>query len=380
MQAIARVNRVFRDKPSGLVVDYIGLLADLKSALAHYSEPDQQNTGIDQQEAVEALVMALGVMRDMFHGIDYEAALSGSPQDRIAILPVAIEHALTLPVMRKDGTFSDGEDRKASKKRFMDGTSRLITAYKIAAGAAEAADVKDEVSFFAAVQAAIRKMDATSSAGRAADEVDFAISQLINRAVGSTEVVDILKTCGVDRPDIGILDEAFLLGIQNVKQKNLAVEALRRLLNGEITSRTRTNLAQKELFSKRLQEAIARYHNRSIDALQVIQELLELARHLRDQPADGMSPEEVAFYDALARSESAVQLMGNEELRIIATELVNVVRASASVDWWRKDNVRTKMRVSVRRILKKHGFPPDLQDDAIKHVVQQAETLAKEMA
>ncbi|MFN4153502.1 MAG: type I restriction endonuclease subunit R [Paracoccaceae bacterium] len=380
MQAIARVNRVFRDKPSGLVVDYIGLAADLKKALAHYSESDQSRTGVDQRVAVDALLTTLDVLRGMFYDIDYMAALDGAPEDRIGILPLAIEHALTLPVFDKDGRPIDGGDRKLSKKRFMTAVARLVTSFRIASGASEAEVVKEEVSFFAAVQAAIRKMDGASSAGRAAEDTEFAISQLINRAVGSTEVIDILKACGVKSPNIGVLDEAFLLGIQGIKQKNLAVEALRRLLNDEISARTRTNLAQKDAFSKQLNEAIARYHNRSIDALQVIQELLRLAKELRDQPEDGLSQEEAAFYDALARSESALELMGNEELRVIAAELVNAVRGSASVDWWRKDNVRTKMRVAVRRILKKHGFPPDLQAEAIKHVVLQAEAMAREMS
>ncbi|WP_288948990.1 type I restriction endonuclease subunit R [uncultured Paracoccus sp.] len=379
MQAIARVNRVFRDKPSGLVVDYIGLAADLKNALAHYSESDQSRTGVDQREAVDALLTALDVVHCMFSGVDYLAALNGTPDDRIRILPTAIEHALTLPVVDKKGKPIEGGDRKLSKKRFMDAASRLITAFRIASGTPEAEAAKEEVSFFAAVQSAIRKMDAVTSAGRAVEDTEFAISQLINRAVGSTEVIDILKACGVDRPDISVLDEGFLLSIKGVEQKNLAVEALRRLLNGEIASRTRTNLAKKDAFSKQLTDAISRYHNRSIDALQVIQELLDLARDLRDQPADGLSQEEAAFYDALARSESALTLMGNEELRVIAAELVNAVRGSASVDWWRKDNVRTKMRVAVKRILKKHGFPPDLQAEAIKHVVQQAEAMAQEV-
>lgn len=379
MQAIARVNRVFRDKPSGLVVDYIGLAADLKNALAHYSASDQSRTGVDQREAVDALMTSLDVMRDMFHDIDYQTALAGAPADRIRILPIAIEHALTLPVFDKEGRPIEGGDRKLSKKRFMTAASRLVTAFRIASGASETETVKEEVSFFAAIQAAIRKMDAASSSGRAAEDTEFAIAQLINRAVGSTEVVDILKACGVQSPDIGVLDEAFLLGIQEIKQKNLAVEALRRLLNDQITARTRTNLAKKDAFSKQLNEAIMRYHNRSVDALQVIEELLLLARELRNQPEDGLSQEEAAFYDALARSESAMELMGNEELRVIAAELVSAVRGSASVDWWRKDNVRTKMRVAVKRILKKHGFPPDLQDEAIKHVVQQAEAMAREM-
>lgn len=380
MQAIARVNRVFRDKPSGLVVDYIGLAADLKKALAHYSESDQSRTGVDQRAAVDALMTALGVMRDMFSGIDYPAALRATGPARVAILPIAIERALTLTVMNEQGQPIEGGDRSLSKKRFMTAATKLITAFRIASGSKEAEAVKEEVSFFAAIQIAIRKMDATSRSGRSAEDADFAIAQLINRAVGSTEVIDILKVCGVEAPNIGVLDEAFLLGIKGIPQKNLAVEALRRLLNDEITARTRTNIAQRESFSTQLSEAIARYHNRSIDALQVLQELIALANELRQQPIDGLSAEEEAFYDALARNHSAVELMGNEELRIIASELVKAVRSSASVDWWRKDNVRTKMRLAVKRILRKFGFPPDLQDEAIKHVISQAETLAQEIA
>lgn len=346
LQAIARVNRVFRDKPSGLVVDYIGPAADLKKALAHYSASDQQRTGVDQRETVDAMMTALDVMRGMFHDIDYMAALNGTPQDRIHILPLAIKHALTLPVFDRDGKAVEGGDRTLDKKRFMTAAARLVTAFRIASGSAAAEESKDKISFFAAVQAAIRKLDA-------AYNTEFAISQLINRAVLSTEAVDILKKCGVEPPYIGVLKEAFLLGIQGVEQKNVADEALRRLLNDENAARTRTNLAKKDAFSLKLTVAIARYHNRSIDALQAIQELLELARGLRDEPEDGLPQEDAAFYDALARSDSAMDLMGNEELRVIAAEMVNTVRANASVDWWRKDNVRTKMRVAVKRVMKK---------------------------
>ena len=230
------------------------------------------------------------------------------------------------------------------------------------------------------MQAAIRKMDAGSRTGRTVEEADLAISQLLNRAVASTEVIDILEAAGVDRPDIGVLSEEFLLGLQNTSHKNLAVEALKKLLNGEIRTRTRTNNTKKEAFSKRLEEAMARYHNRSVDALQVIRELIEIARELQEEPEDGLSAEEVAFYDALAANGSARDLMGNEELRVIATELVMTVRRNAQVDWWRRDDVRKKMRVSIRRILRKHGFPPDLETDAIKRVVRQAEVLAREVA
>lgn len=374
MQAIARVNRVFRDKPAGLVVDYIGLAADLKAALNHYSNADRDATGIDQGEAVHALMTRLDVLRAMFHGLDYMAALRGSAKDRLALLPAAIEHALTLKVEGAPPT-----NQTESRKRFLTAAAELVTAFRIASGTPEAAAAADEVAFFAAVQIALRKMGAGSDSGRSAAEADLAIAQLLNRAVASTEVVGILAAAGMDRPDIGVLSEEFLLGLKAMKHRNLAVEALRQLLNGEIRVRTRTNTTRKEVFSRRLEEAMARYHNRSVDALQVIQELIEIARQLQQEPEDGLSPQEVAFYDALAQNESAVELMGNEELRVIATELVNTVRANASVDWWRKDNVRTKMRVAIRRILKRHGYPPDLQAEAVRKVVQQAEVLAREV-
>lgn len=375
MQAITRINRVFGAKPAGLVVDYIGLAADLKKALRHYSNADQRQTGVDQDQAVHALRTQIEIMRGMFFGVPYMDALAGTPADRIKSLPVAIEHALTLKV---DGR--DPEDRNESKKRFMKAVAGLVKAFRIAAGSYEASIVKDEVGFFVAVQAAIRKMDASSRTGRSMEDTELAIAQLLNRAVASTEVVDILEAAGVDMPDISVLSEDFLLGLQNLPHKNLAVEALKKLLNGEIQTRTRTNRTQNEAFSKRLMEAMARYHNRSIDALQVIKEMIEMAKELQAQPADGLSPEEVAFYDALAQNDSARDLMGNEELRVIAQELVNAVRSTSSVDWWRKQNVRTKMRVTIKRILKKHGFPPDLQSEAIKKVVQQAEVLAKAFA
>jgi type I restriction enzyme R subunit len=374
MQAITRINRVFGAKPSGLVVDYIGLAADLKKALKHYSGADQKQTGIDQGEAVHALQTQLDVMRSMFHSVHYMDALQSSASSRIGILPIAIEHALTLKVDSKEP-----KDRQESKKRFMDAVAGLVKAFRIASGTEEASAVKDEVGFFVAVQAAIRKMDASSRSGRTAEDAELAISQLLNRAVASTEVIDILEAAGVDKPDLSVLSEDFLMGLQNTAHKNLAVEALKKLLNGEIRSRTRTNRAQNEAFSLRLRDAMARYHNRSIDAIQVIKEMIDMARDLQTQPEDGLSPEEVAFYDALAQNDSAVQLMGNEELRVIAQELVNAIQKTSSVDWWRKQNVRTKMRVAIKRILRKHGFPPDLQSEAVKKVVKQAEVLAREM-
>ncbi len=363
MQAIARVNRVFRNKPAGLVVDYIGVAAELKAALAHYSQTDQAQTGIDEAEAVAAFLDALDVARTQFHGFEYAAALRGAPGERLAVLPGAIEHILS-----KDQ--NGGEETK----RFHDAVTALVKAYKLASGSPQATDHAEEVAFFAAVHSSLGKL----KVGGWHDDggTDFAIQQLINNAVSSTEVVDILEACGFDRPDISVLSDAFMLELQNMQHRNLAVEALKKLLNGEISARTRTNVVQHEAFSAQLEQAVARYHNRSVDALQVLQELIALAKDLRNEPEDGLNAAERAFYDALAQNESAVQIMSNQELRVIATELVSTVRNNSGVDWWKRENVRAKMRVAIKRILARHGYPPDLALEAVKLVLRQAEALA----
>lgn len=375
MQAIARVNRVFRNKPAGLVVDYVGIAADLKAALAYYSAEDQSKTGVDTRAAVGKLLTSLQVLRDMFHGLDYQTALAGTPANRLAVLPKAMSLVLDL-----EGDGADQEAKRAAgRKRFHDAVAELVGAFKLAAGTPEADSVKVEVGFFVAVQTAIAKLDSGSSTARSAGATDFAIRQLVNEAVTSTEVIDVLSACGLERPDIGVLSDEFLAQVRALDQKSVAVEALRRLLNDEIASRTRTNIVKNEEFSERLRQAIIRYHNGGIDALQVIQELINLAKALRDQPDDGLSDEEKAFYDALAANESAADVMGNAQLLVTAAELVRVVKANASVDWWRLDNPRKLMRVAVKRLLRKYGFPPDLEADAVKRVVQQAEVLAQEM-
>jgi type I restriction enzyme R subunit len=363
MQAIARVNRVFRDKPAGLVVDYIGIAAELKAALAHYSQTDQAQTGIDESEAVAAFLDALDVARTQFHEFDYGAALHGAPSERLAVLPGAIEHIL-----------AKYRDSDAGPKRFHDAVAALVKAYKLASGSPQATEHAEEVAFFAAVRSSLGKLDVGS--GRNDGGTDFAIQQLVNNAVASTEVVDILEVCGFDRPDISVLSDAFMLELQNMQHRNLAVEALKKLLNGEIKARTRTNVVQQEAFSSRLEEAIARYHNRSVDALQVLQELIALAKDLRNEPEDGLNAAERAFYDALAQNESAVQLISNQDLQVIAMELVTTVRNNSGVDWWKRENVRAKMRVAIKRILHRHGYPPDLASEAVKLVLRQAEALA----
>ncbi len=372
MQAIARVNRVFTGKPAGLVVDYIGLAADLKQALAHYSQGDQAQTGVDEREAVLAFLNALDVARGLFHGFDYSRVLGGTAADRIEILPAAANHVLYQS--RADGQ----EDHKDFGKRFLDAVAALARAFKLAAGSSEAKEHSEEVAFFLAVRSALQKLDVKGGGGRNSLP-DFAIEQLLNRAVASTEVVDILEACGFDRPDISVLSKEFLLEIQNMQHKNLAVEALKKLLNGEIKARTRGNVVQNQKFSERLTNAIARYHNRSVDALQVIQELIGMAKDLSAEPEDDMSEAERSFYDALAQNESAVEVMDNERLKVIASELVKSVRENSGVDWWQRDDVRARMRVAVKRILRRYGYPPDLQAAAVKLVLQQAEALAQTM-
>ncbi|MGR3628801.1 MAG: type I restriction endonuclease subunit R [Sulfitobacter sp.] len=369
MQAIARVNRVFNGKPAGLVVDYIGIASELKSALAHYSQSDQEQTGITEAEAVGAFLNALDVCRQQFFGFDYSDAIHGTSKDRIKVLPLAIDFILS------KGADDEGE----SIKRFQNSAAALVKAFKLASGASQATEHSLEVAFFIALRTGIEKLGADRS-GKKTNGSDFAIQQLVNNAVASTEVIDILEACGFDRPDISVLSEEFMIEIQNMKQKNLAVEALKKLLNGEISAKTRSNVIKREEFSERLEQAIARYHNRSVDALQIIQELIQIAKDLRNQPDDGLTPDERAFYDALAQNNSAVEVMSNEELQIIATELVRTVRSNAGTDWWRRENVRAKMRIAVKKILQQHGYPPDLTPEAIKNVLKQAEAIAAEIS
>ncbi len=373
MQAIARVNRIFRDKPAGLVVDTIGIATDLRAALSFYSAEDRSLTGVDIEQAVGALRDALCVMRSIFHGFDYRPALSGTPAQRLLTLGMAVEHIGALGE-------KTGEDRKAGRKRFLEAAAKLEKAFKLAASTDPASEVMDEVAFFLGVRTTLRKLDDDGPRGTRPFDRDLAIQRLVNQAVASTEVVDILSAAGIKSPDLSVLSDEFLEGMQRIPQKNLAAEALRKLLQEQITARTRTNVVRHRQFSERLTEAMAKYHNRVVDTVQIIMELIRIGKDLREEPEDNLSSAERAFYDALAENESACEVMGNEELRVIAAELVRDIRSNASVDWWKFEQRRTQIRVMVRRILRKHGYPPDLQAAAIKTVLEQAEALAAEVA
>ena len=381
MQAIARVNRVFRDKPAGLIVDYIGIAQNLKSALGQYSRDDRRHAGIDEAEAAAVLREKYEVVRAMFHGYDYREALAGSPQERLVALAGAIEWVLAMQQRDAAGE-STGEGKKRARRRFNDAMLALSKAFALAAASDAGRQIREEVGFFQTVRAALAK--SAQGAGKSSAERDLAVRQIVSRAVVSTGIVDILKAAGLDAPDISILSDEFLAEIQGMEKTNLAMDALRKLINGELRSRSRVNVVQTRTFSRRLEEAIARYHSNALTTAEVLQELVGLARDIRDAhqrgEEEGLSQEEIAFYDALAQNESAVEVMGNGHLRVIAHELLSNLKSNASVDWQRRESARARMRVLVRRILRKHGYPPDLRDAAVQTVLQQAEVLSASWA
>ncbi|MDC6410918.1 DUF3387 domain-containing protein [Xylella fastidiosa subsp. multiplex] len=379
MQAIARVNRVFRDKPAGLIVDYIGIAQNLRTALQQYSKNDQQHTGVDEAQAIAVMMEKYQIVRDMYHGYDYLTAMSGTPQERLAMMGGAIEWILNLQ-QQLAATAQTKEGKKEAHRRYQDAVLALSKAFALASASDEARHIREEVGFFQAIRAALVK--SADHSGGSEPQRDLAIQQIVSRAVVSTEIVDILAASGINSPDISILSDAFLAEIQQMQRKHLALEALRKLLNDRIRSRSTANLVQTKAFSERLEGAVARYHANAITTAQVLQELIQLAKDIRAArqrgEATGLSDEEVAFYDALAENESAVQMMGDHTLRLIAHELLMRLRENVSVDWAHRDSARARMRVLVKRILRKYGYPPDLQNTAVQTVLQQAEAFSSQ--
>ena len=377
MQAIARVNRVFRDKPAGLIVDYIGIAQNLKSALQQYSKNDQENTGVDEAQAIAVMMEKYEVVRDMYHGYDYVSAMSGTPQERLAMMAGAIEWILDLQqkLAAKEKT---KEGKKNAHRRYQDAVLALSKAFALASASDEAREIREEVGFFQAIRAALVK--SSTGSGVTQQERELAIQQIVSRAVVSTEIVDILAAAGIKSPDISILSDEFLAEVQQMEKKNLALEALRKLINDGIRSRSKANVVQTKAFSERLEDAVARYHANAITTAEVLQELIQLAKDIRAArqrgEEQGLSDEEIAFYDALAENESAIQMMGDDKLKLIAHELLVSLRENVSVDWAHRDSARARMRVLVKRILRKYGYPPDLQDTAVQTVLQQAEALS----
>jgi type I restriction enzyme R subunit len=389
MQAIARVNRVFRDKPAGLVVDYIGIAQNLKSALGQYSSGDREQTGIDEAEAVRVMLEKYEIVRAMFRpdtkgGFNYRPALKGNAtaQTRLAIMAGAIDWVLTL--QQADAAKETTEEgKKRAHRRYADAVLALSKAFALAAASDEARKIREEVGFFQAIRAALVK-SVPGDGKKSAAERELAIQQIVSRAVVSTEIVDIMKAAGFESPDISVLSDEFLAEVRQSEKKNLAIEALKKLINGEVRSQSKRNVTQSKAFTERLEAAIVRYHANALTTAQVLEELIQLAKDIRAArqrgEESGLSDEEIAFYDALAESESARQVMGEPALRVIAHELVASIKGSVSVDWMHRDTARARMRVLVKRILRKHGYPPDLQDAAVQNVLQQAEALSAEWA
>jgi type I restriction enzyme R subunit len=365
MQAIARVNRVFKDKPGGLVVDYLGLADELKAALATYTEAGGRGRPeLDQAEAVAVMLEKLEVCRGLFHGFEWSAWMTGGPQERLSVLPAAQEHVLSL---------DDG------KKRLLAAVTDLSKAFALSVPHEEALRIRDEVGFYQAVRAVMAK--GADGGAKTAEDLDHAIRQIVSKAISSDQIVDIFSAAGLKKPDISILSDEFLAEVEHMPQRNLAVDLLEKLLKGEIKTRAKRNVVQARSFSELLEQSVRRYQNRAIETAQVIEELIQLAKDMRAAAARGeelhLSEDELAFYEALEVNDSAVKVLGEPTLLTIARELVEAVKRNVTIDWTLRQSVRAHLRVIVKRILRKYGYPPDKQERATQLVLEQAEVLSE---
>jgi len=365
MQAIARVNRVFKNKPGGLIVDYIGIAYDLKKALAEYTEGDKKETGIPQEEAVAIMLEKYEIVTGLFHGFDYGKFFTAKTNEKMSLIVQAMEHVLK----QKDG-----------KERCLKYVTELSGAFALSVPHIEALKIRDDVGFFQAVRSALVKN--TTTKGKEQEDLDSAIKQILSKAIVSDRVIDIFAAAGMKKPDISILSEEFLAEIRGMPQKNLAFEILRKLLNDEIRVVSRKNLIQGRSFAEMLDKAIKAYTNKTIETAKVIEELIKLAKNMRQNEKRGetlnLNEDEVAFYDALEVNDSAVKVLGDKTLKAIARELVDTVRKNVSIDWTIRENVQAKLRVMVKRVLKKYGYPPDKQQKATQTVLEQAELICKD--
>ena len=367
MQAIARVNRVFRDKPGGLVVDYLGLADQLKKALITYTESGGQgNPTFDTAQAIAVMLEKHGIACDLMHPFDWVKWTTGKPTERLALIPAGQEHILE----QEDG-----------KKRWVQVVTELSRAFALCAASDEATAIRDDVSFFQALQAALNKQSSTNR--KTPEQIDAAIRQLVSKAITTEgQVIDVFTAAGLPKPDISILSDQFLAEVRGLKHKNVAAELLEKLLKDELKVRSKRNLVQSQVFSEKLKQTLNSYHNRAISTMQVIEELIKLAKDLDAATKRGedlgLTDDEIAFYDALASNGSAVQAMGDDKLKLIAAELITQVKKSVTIDWTLRESARAKIKVMVKRILSKHGYPPDLQEEAVKTVLAQAELLCAE--
>ena len=368
MQAIARVNRVYKDKPGGLVVDYLGIASDLKKALSFYSDANGKGNPTEQQEnAVLLMEEKLEVVQQILEGLDYSHYFTADVSAKLSLILQAEDYILGL----EDG-----------KKRFVNEVNSLSKSFAIAIPHEKAMKIKDEVSYFQAVKARLCKFDVTSS-GKTDEEIETTIRQVVDKALVSENVVDIFDAAGIKKPDISILSEEFLMELKDMEHKNIALEVLKKLLNDEIKVRMNKNIVQGRTLMEMLEDSIRRYHNKVITAVEVIDELIGLSKHIvaQDEASKelGLSEYEYAFYSAVADNESAMELMGKDKLRELAVVLTETIRNNTSIDWEIKENVRAKMRVAVKRLLRKYGYPPDMQMLATDTVIKQAEIISAQL-
>ena len=368
MQAIARVNRVFGEKPGGLIVDYIGIGYHLKRALADYTDSGGKGEpSIDKAEAIAVMMEKHEICCGLFHGFDWSSWGDGNTEERLRLLPAAQEHILGL----EDG-----------KTRLLNEVSALSKAFSLVVPHDRAIEIRDDVAFFQAVGGVLAKLTAREETQ--SEAADFAIKQLVSKAVVPEGVVDIFAAAGLEKPDISILSDEFLAEVRDLPQRNLAVELLDKLLNDEIKTHSRQNVVRARSFAEMLEQSIRAYQNRTIEAAQVIEELIQTARELREAVERGeelgLSSDELAFYDALETNDSAVKVLGDEKLRTIAIELLETVHDNVTIDWTMKESVRANLRRLVKRILRKYGYPPDKQAKAAETVLEQAEVLSESWA
>jgi len=367
MQAIARVNRVFRDKPGGLVVDYLGLADQLKRALANYTESGGKgDPTFDTKQAIAVLLEKHGIACDLLHGFVWDKWTTGTSAERLQLIPAGQQHILE----QDDG-----------KKRWIQVVTELSRAFALCAASDEATAIRDDVSFFQALLAALNKLPGVTN--KTPEQIDAAVRQLVSKAITTDgQVIDVFTAAGLPKPDISILSDQFLAEVRGLKHKNVAAELLEKLLKDEIKVRSKRNVVQSQIFSEKLKKTLNAYHNRAISTMEVIEELIKLAKELDAATKRGedlgLSDDEIAFYDALASNDSAKQALGDNKLKLIAAELITQVKKSVTIDWTLRESARAKIKVLVKRILNRHGYPPDLQEEAVKTVLAQAEVLCAE--
>ncbi|AAM31900.1 DEAD/DEAH box helicase [Methanosarcina mazei] len=368
MQAIARVNRVYKDKPGSLIVDYLGIASDLKEALSFYSDSGGKgDPAVLQEKAVQLMLEKLEIVSQMFHGFTFDDYFEADTSRKLSIILEAEEHILGL---------------ENGKKRYIDEVTALSKAFSLAIPHEQAMDVKDEISFYQAVKARLVKFDGTGT-GKTDEDIETAIRQVIDKALVTEQVIDVFDAAGIKKPDISILSEDFLLEVRNMEHKNLALEVLKKLLNDEIRARIKKNLIQSRSLMEMLENSITRYHNKVLTAAEVIEELIKLSKEIKrmdKEPQEmGLSEFEYAFYTAIADNESAREVMQKEKLRELAVVLFEKVKQNASIDWTIKESVRAKLKVIVKRTLRQYGYPPDMQALATETVLKQAELIADEI-